>query len=220
MDMYLRRLWQLMKLEGDGGSGGGEGGGEGDEGNKGNKGGADKTFTQDDLNRIATKEKGEGRTAALKELGFENVEDAKKWLETARKAEKDAMTETDRIKREKEEAEKASSAEKARADLLEQQVLAIQAGADPKTVADVVTLARNRITETVDFKAALEEVKKALPVMFLEGEEDDKKGNKGTGNPANPPRKPYTKEGVSGIGKRLAESKAAEQKKKNSYFTN
>jgi hypothetical protein len=227
MNRDVQRLLSLLKLDaagaGGGGTGGGasggdsgsQGGGTGDEGNKGGAG--DKAFTQEDLNRIAAKEKGEGKTAALKALGFEDEAAAKAWVDKQRKAEKDAMTESERIKAEKEESDKNANAEKTRATQLEQQLEALKEGANPKTVSDLVLLVRNRMSETVDFKAALTLVKKEQAFASFFGTSSGDGDGGGTGSTGNPPRK-VTPESLNGIGKRLAESKSTANK--TSYFSN
>ncbi|MFJ6069060.1 hypothetical protein ACIQHU_39225 [Streptomyces tendae] len=74
-------------------------------------------FTQDDLDRIAAKEKAQGQRAGArqaledfaKEHGFTNVDDAKAFIEAARKAQEDALSEQE--KREKAIAEREAKAE-------------------------------------------------------------------------------------------------------------
>lgn len=219
MNMELRRLLSLMKLEADGGSGGGAGGdsGSGGDDNGGDKG--TKTFTQEDLNRIGATEKNAGKLAALKALGFESEADAKAYLEKARKAEEDSMTEAEKIKKEKEDADKLASTEKARAEKLEQELLALKAGANPSTVSDLVLLVRNRMTDAVDFNAALELVKKEASFATLFSTPADNGSGNGTGGAGNPPRK-VTTESLNGIGKRLAENKVAGAAKNTGYFSN
>ena len=84
--MFLKFL-PFMEEDGKGGTGGGDP--EGGSNDDGNNGGSEKTFTQEDLNRIAAKEKRDGIASILKTLGFEKEEDAKKFVETYRKAEED-----------------------------------------------------------------------------------------------------------------------------------
>jgi hypothetical protein len=75
------------------------------------------TFTQEDLDRIAAKEKAQGQRAgarqALEEFaaehGFTNVDDAKTFIATARKAQEDALSEQE--KREKELSDREARAE-------------------------------------------------------------------------------------------------------------
>ncbi|MBZ6211641.1 hypothetical protein KVH31_34665 [Streptomyces olivaceus] len=74
-------------------------------------------FTQDDLDRIAAKEKAQGQRAGArqaledfaKEHGFTNVDDAKAFITTARQAQEDALSEQE--KREKAIADREAKAE-------------------------------------------------------------------------------------------------------------
>lgn len=78
------------------------------------------TFTQEDLERIAAKEKSQGERAgarkALEEFaaehGFSNVDDAKAFIEAARKAQEDALTEQEKAKKKLEADQQAIATER------------------------------------------------------------------------------------------------------------
>ncbi|NUS25036.1 MAG: hypothetical protein HOV92_12550 [Streptomyces sp.] len=78
------------------------------------------TFTQEDLERIAAKEKSQGERAgarkALEEFaaehGFNNVDDAKAFIEAARKAQEDALSEQERAKKKLEADQQAIATER------------------------------------------------------------------------------------------------------------
>jgi len=78
------------------------------------------TFTQEDLERIAAKEKSQGERAgarrALEEFaaehGFANVDDAKAFIEAARKAQDEALSEQERAKKKLEADQQAIAAER------------------------------------------------------------------------------------------------------------
>jgi len=78
------------------------------------------TFTQEDLERIAAKEKSQGERAgarkALEEFaaehGFSNVDDAKAFIEAARKAQEDALSEQERAQKKLEDDQKAIATER------------------------------------------------------------------------------------------------------------
>lgn len=195
------RLMNLMAFDGDdgGGSGGGGTGGEEDK---------NKTFTQEDLNRIATKEKNEGKMSLLKAFGFENEDDAKSFIAKAKKSEQDSLTEAEKLKLAKEEADKIALSSNQKAILLEQKLEAIKGGVMASAVDDVIVLVNNRMNDKTDFAAALEVVKKAYPAFFAED-----KGTGGTGGAGNPARKGGSADGIQGMGKRLGEKKAASQSK-------
>ena len=75
------------------------------------------SFTQEDLERIAAKEKSQGERAGARkaledfaaEHGFSNVDDAKEFIASARKAQQDALSEQE--KRERELADREAKAE-------------------------------------------------------------------------------------------------------------
>lgn len=78
------------------------------------------TFTQEDLDRIAAKEKAQGQRAGARqaledfaaEHGFANVEDAKTFIAAARKAQEDALSEQERTQKKLEADQKAIDAER------------------------------------------------------------------------------------------------------------
>lgn len=78
------------------------------------------TFTQEDLDRIAAKEKAQGQRAgarqALEEFaaehGFSNVDDAKAFIAAARKAQEDALSEQERVQKKLEADQQAIAAER------------------------------------------------------------------------------------------------------------
>jgi hypothetical protein len=78
------------------------------------------TFTQEDLDRIAAKEKSQGERAgarkALEEFaaehGFSNVDDAKKFIEAARQAQEAALSEQERAQKKLQEDQQAIESER------------------------------------------------------------------------------------------------------------
>lgn len=187
-----------------------------DGGGGGNDNGSEsKTFSQEDVNRIAAREKQQGIAAALKALGFESTEDAKKAIENWRKSEDDKKTETQKANEAKEAAEKAKVDSDNRATFAEHKFAVVKAGAKPENAEDIVLLATAKMNDSTDFDAAVEVVKKAYPTLF-ESESDSKK--KGTGGASNPARKDGANDDNS-IGKRLAEQRKPSNNK-NPYFKN
>jgi len=77
------------------------------------------TFTQEDLDRIAAKEKDQGKRAGAKEAlerfaadhGFSNVDDAKAFIAAARKAQEDALSEQEKATKQLEKDRAAVAAE-------------------------------------------------------------------------------------------------------------
>ena len=139
-DFVARLGFPLFEGEGGGGTGGagGEGGtgGTGGEGGGGNAGGSGgeppKTFTQEELIRIAATEKRQGAASVLKALGFDKEEDAKAFVEKYKEVEKNNMTELEKANKDLEIEKNAKTAAEKKADLLEKkfQVVAMGVAAD------------------------------------------------------------------------------------------
>lgn len=169
-----------------------------------------KTFTQEELNVVASREKKQGRNAVLRELGI-NPEDKgaiaryKALIEQSQSNEERLNTQL-----QTEQTEKADAL--ARAEMAELKLAAIQAGANPKLVDDLVTLAKTRVTETKGIDKVLEEMKASHPMFYATQEPQPQ----GTGGIHNPPR------GRGGQGQSIAERLAQKQQgaAKSSFFKN
>lgn len=224
--MLFKRFYPLMSPEGEGGSTGGQDpqgeqgisqnnpNNEGSQASSGSSEPSQKTFTQEDLNRIAAQEKRQGASSILKALGFENEAVAKDFVKKYRQQEEDKKDDLTKAQ-EKLSAEVANRelAEK-KADLLEKRFKVMAQGVSADKAEDIVILANAKVTEEKDFDTALEELKTAYPSIFSETS-----SSSGTGTSGNPPRggKP---ESSSGLGKKLAEQRKASTTQKNPYFSN
>lgn len=196
----------------------------------------ERTFTQDEVSRMMAKEKHQGRNAVYRELGIDPddtsaVQMFKAFIEAnktseqkraeAEKQQKDAMSDM---------SNKLKAAE-AKATLM-------QAGVSADYVEDAVIIALSRVSadEKLDIETVAKDLKSKYPVWFGEttdsgegdgtdgkdgdtsgasnstGTEDDANetaGKKGTGKAASSGSKTLSKDGISGIGKRLAEARKA-----------
>lgn len=181
------------------------GDGSGQEGNK--------TFTQEDINRIAAKEKAEGRRALLKELGIEDTEDSrnaiKNYLAQQESQKSDLQKANDRASK----AEKAQADAEANALVIQRKYDALAAGAKADTIDDLMALANTKVNDKTDFKSALEQVKKAYPVFFNEASQT---GAVGTGRSTNPARN--TNGHQMSMGERLAKSRMGDTQAENPFF--
>lgn len=189
----------------------GEGGGEGGKVEEKKE---DKTFTQEELNSIAKKEKEEGKKAILKELGFEDVKTVKDGLAELKKWQETQKTEAEKAADILKEKEKVANEANGKLKVVQAKLDAIKGGVNPKFVDDVVALAMIKVSDDKDLNAVLEEMKKTYPNFFVESDEDDE-GNKGTGNKINNKKKDFK---VEGIGERLAKQGLQVSKEKSSYF--
>lgn len=206
----------------DSGKSGDDKSGKGDD--KGSKSG--KTFTQDQVNRMMTREKNQGRNAAYKELGIDPkdtkmVNMFKAFVESQKTDEQKAA------EKETENQTKMNEAEQ-RAQVAEAKAEAMMLGVKTQYVDDVVTLALAKMTEDSDLKTIIGEFKTKYPVWFGESDEDDDKGKgkdtkgktgqKGTGSSVKT-SKEDKKADEKGLGARLAAQRRGTGKKP-SYWGN
>ncbi len=181
-----------------------------------------KMFTQDQVTKMMTKEKNQGRAAALKELGID-PKDSKmvnmvKSLIDSQKSDEQKATEK--------QAEEASKIEEAnqRALTAEAKAEAMQMGVKSQYVEDVVTLALAKMSDDSDLKTIIGEFKTKYPVWFGESGDDDKQdnkkkvGQKGTGSSVSNSGKEKKGE-EKGLGARLAAQRKTSTKK-TSYWGN
>jgi len=182
-----------------------------------------KTFTQDQVTRMMTKEKNQGRTAALKELGID-PKDTK--MVAMVKAMLDSQKTDDEKAAEKQSEEAAKIAEANRRALIaEAKAEAMQLGAKTQFVEDAVTLMLAKMTEDADLKTLIGELKTKYPVWFGDDEEDDKQadkksktGQKGTGSSVKSDKDKKSEEEKS-LGARLAAQRKSNTAK-SSYWGN
>lgn len=198
----------------------------GDKGSdKGGKAG--KTFTQDQVNRMMTREKNQGRNAVYKELGIDPkdtkaVAQFKAFMESQKTNEQKAA--------EKDAEDKAKQAENERRVVIaEAKAEAMMMGVKPQYVEDAVTLVLAKVTEDTDMKTILGELKTKYPVWFGEAEGDDKDdkgakgkvGQKGTGSSVKQAEKGGKKgETEKGLGARLAAQRKSGAKKSSYWGAN
>lgn len=169
---------ELDDQEQDGESAGDDGAGAKGTGAAGKSG---KTFTQAQVTTMMTREKNQGRAAALRELGIDpkdtkTMAAVKAYLESQKTQEqKDAEAQA--------EAQDALDKATARAVLAEAKAEAMAIGVKPNYVDDAVALAMSKMSEVegTDLKTILGELKTKYAIWF-EAEEEDGKGanNKGT----------------------------------------
>lgn len=204
--------------------GGSDNAGKDDKSGKDDKGSKGKTFTQDQVTRMMTREKNQGRNAVYKELGIDPkdtkmVNMFKAFIESQKTDEQKAA------EKETENQNKVNEAEQ-RAMVAEAKAEAMMLGVKTQYVDDVVTLALSKMTEDSDMKTIIGEFKTKYPVWFGESDKDDKdeKGNKGkvgqkgTGSSVKNSNK-ENKGDEKGLGARLAAQRKTGSKK-SSYWGN
>lgn len=204
--------------EGESGKSGDDKSGKDDKGS-GSKGG--KTFTQEQVNKMMTREKNQGRNAAYKELGID-PKDSKMVNMFKAFVESQKTDEQKAAEKETENQNKVNEAEQ-RAIVAEAKAEAMMLGVKSQYVEDVVTLALSKMTDDSDLKTIIGEFKTKYPVWFGEeqSDEDDKKGKgktgqKGTGSSVRSDKN-NKKDEAKGIGARLAAQRKSGNKK-SSYW--
>lgn len=209
--------------KGDSGKSGDDKSGKGDD--KGSKGNGGKTFTQDQVNRMMTREKNQGRNAALKELGID-PKDTKAIAMVKALIDSQKTDEQKAAEKESENQTKMNEAEQ-RAQVAEAKAEAMMLGVKTQYVDDVVTLALAKMTEDSDLKTIIGEFKTKYPVWFGESSDDEDKnkdkgkgktGQKGTGSSIKNSDKEKKGE-EKGLGARLAAQRKSSGKK-SSYWGN
>lgn len=193
------------------------------EDNSGDKGG--KTFTQDQVTKMMTKEKNQGRSAALKELGID-PKDSKMVNMVKTLIESQKSDEQKAAEKQSEEASKIEEANQ-RALTAEAKAEAMQMGVKTQYVEDVVMLALAKMSDDSDLKTIIGEFKTKYPVWFGESDDEDEKGKqgnkgkvgqKGTGSSVKTSEK-EKKDEDKGLGARLAAQRKTSAKK-SSYWGN
>ncbi len=217
---------ELEEQETEEGAAGAEKGSSTDD-NSGGKTGSNenkgKTFSQEQVTKMMTREKNQGRNAAYKEMGIDPkdskmVKMFKAFVESQKTDDQKAAEEESKNQAELNEANQRALVAEAKAE-------ALMLGVKPQHVDDIVTLALSKMTEDSDMKTIIGEFKTKYPVWFGESDdEDDKKdnkgkvGQKGTGSSVKS-NKEEKKEETKGIGARLAAQRKTGTKKTSYWGT-
>lgn len=181
----------------------------------------ERTFTQDEVSRMMAREKHQGRNAVYNELGIDPDDTSAVQMFKA-------FVEAQKTKDEK-KAEQDAKNQQAMADMsqkvknAEAKAALMQAGISADYVDDAVIIAMSRTStdDTLDIETVAKDLKSKYPVWF-EGSsnesgkdiEKQNKGKRGTGkNPTIGNSNASGKDTISGIGKRLAESRKAQMPK-------
>ena len=202
--MLVYDVMKGMKLSPDDGGSGGGGGNPAGNGDNGSGGAEDKTFTQEQVNSMIAAEKRKNLSSVYKGLGFDSEEAAKAFVDKYKGEEEKNKTDLVKAQERASQLEAEKSAEAAKAQDLQYRFDAMAEGCDAKSAADVVVLAKAKMSDDKDFAAALKEVKEQYPAMF--GQTDNGNGG-GTGGGGTSPRQKLKSGDLSGIGKRLAEQR-------------
>lgn len=166
-----------------------------------------RVFTQEEVNKMMAKEKREGKLSVLKELGVEDVKNAKDglkryqdYLDSQKTEAEKAQAEVQRLTQEKAELE-----EKARmADI---QVAALKNGIKADFLEDAIILAQNKKTDAMTYDDIFNELKQSYP-SFVGTVQTS--APKGTGDLPKPTATQHQSM-ADDYGKRLAEARLAQR---------
>ena len=164
-----------------------------------------KTFTQEDVNKMMAREKNQGRSSALKELGIDpkdtaTIDEIKKLLESKK-------PESQKLAEQQIEHQNRIQAAEQRAFLAEVKAEMMQSGVQRDYLDDAMALVMAKKTgDEFDLNAEIGTLKTKYPVWFDAGEPAKPKGLTGTGNPIKPGSGSGQKQEVN-LGQRLAEKK-------------
>lgn len=184
--------------------------------NAGNSG--EKTFSQEQVNKMMAREKSQGRAAALRELGIDPKNS--KAIAALQSILKNNFSDNDN-------SEKAIAETEKRANIAETKVEIMKQGISPKYVDDAVVLVMSRLDEYgADLSTVVKELKTKYP-EWEESKETSKKedknsnnsvGQKGTGSSIKNNAKEDEKNKSGSVGARLAAQRKKQNNFKNSYW--
>jgi hypothetical protein len=188
-----------------------------DDSDKGGNENSDKKFTQDDMTKLATKEKKQGRRSAFREMGFKDELDAKKQLDAFHEWQKSQLSEDEKHQQELDTANTATSEAEKRAKEAEEKLAVVIAGVRKDSIDDVLAIARGKVTDDKSLDDVLSAMKKEDKYKSFFVSEDSGSGtNKGTGSGLG--HKKNTKK-EDNLGARLAKQQmSGRANKKSSYF--
>lgn len=166
----------------------------------------EKTFTQEEVNAVASREKKQGKAAVLRELGLDPED--KKAVENLKKLIEDSQTAEQRLSNQLQTEQGAKAEAEARAEAAETKLAAIQAGANPQFVDDLVVLARSKVSDAKPIAKVLEEMKTTHPMFYTAQEQQ------GTGGAHNPARRQG--QNTQSIAERLTQQK--QSAKQSAFF--
>ena len=133
-----------------------------------------KLFTQEDVNRIAAREAKEAQEKLLKQLGIEDFESAKEGLQKFREWQEAQKTEAEKQAERLKKLEESNQTLANENETLKAQLAALEAGVNPDSVADVVVLAKNMMSDDLDMKGAIQKILEKYPHFKASAKEEQK----------------------------------------------
>lgn len=160
-----------------------------------------RTFTQEEVSRMMTREKQQGKQSVLNALGFKSEDDAKSAFNLLKALQDSQKSEQEKAEESKNTAVQQKADAEKRAELAEAKLACVVNGVDKDSIDDVLTIALSKVTDGKDLDAVLSEMKtQAKYSSFFKSES----GN-GTGTPPKNNNE-GGKSNEADYGKRIAES--------------
>lgn len=160
-----------------------------------------RTFTQEEVSRMMTREKQQGKQSVLNALGFKSEDDAKSAFNLLKALQDSQKSEQEKAEENKNTAVQQKADAEKRAELAEAKLACVVNGVDKDSVDDVLTIALSKVTDDKDLDAVLSEMKtQAKYSSFFKSESEN-----GTGTPPKNNNE-GGKSNEADYGKRIAES--------------
>lgn len=152
-----------------------------------NQGQEEKKFTQTEVAAMMAREKNEGKSAALKALGFSSEKDAKDAVKLLNALMDSQKTDAEKAQGEIQKAVTAQQEAELRAKKAEDKLTMIQEGVKADSVDDVLAIAQLKVSKDNDLSKVLKEMKKdqRYSAFFTDGGAGGNSGNDKPGSESN-----------------------------------
>lgn len=149
--------------------------------NDNQNGKGDKTFTQDEVNRMMTREKQQGKNSVLNALGFKTEEEAKSAFNLLKALQDSQKSEADKLEESKNTAVQEKANAEQRAAIAEAKLSCIVNGVDKEAVDDVLVIAMSKVTDDKPLDTVLGEMKNEARYSSFFGNSNNNQSGGNTG---------------------------------------
>lgn len=177
--------------------------------------GAGKTFTQDEVTAIGTREKNQGKNSILKMFGCADEKTAKAEAEEFRKWKESQKTDEQKRNEAEQQLKDSAAESEKRAVAAENKLTALSAGVTTESLDDALAIALLKVTDDKPLDKVFAEMKKEPRYSGFFGSGSSNNG--GTGSSADHNKGQGGNKG--NIGERLAQSRVASAPTKSNFFT-
>lgn len=133
----------------------------------------EKTFTQEDLNKLIAKEKKSAQESFLKSVGFEDFKNAKDGIEKFKEWQDSQKTDAEKQAAALEEAKNNLANLNGEKETLAAQLAALKAGANPDALDDLIVLAKTKVSDDVTIDDAIKQVLETYPQFKAQQEQQE-----------------------------------------------